>query len=212
MTGRMIAAAIGIILLCGTGMVRAQENLDQGKTPAQLFASDCAICHKSPRGLSRAGGVFGLQNFLRAHYTASVQSATALAAYLQAVDRQAPPPRKRTTRRPPTDPPAPKARPKAGEPEKSAQPDGSREAAKPDADKPAAEAPAEAAPAGPDSSEARSPSPEGASKPAAGTGPESGSETMSGAARDEPGPDTPDKPATGAGDSVPDIIKPEKTE
>jgi mono/diheme cytochrome c family protein len=51
MTGRMIAVAICIAALFGAGAARGQENLDHGKTPAQLFASDCAICHKSARGL-----------------------------------------------------------------------------------------------------------------------------------------------------------------
>lgn len=77
----------------------AQENIDAGKTPAELYAADCAICHKTPHGLSKAGGVFGLQNFLREHYTASKESAAAIAAYLAALDRKAPPPRERTTRR-----------------------------------------------------------------------------------------------------------------
>ena len=50
----------------------AQENLDSGKTGAQMFATDCAICHKSAQGLNRsAGGLFGLADFLREHYTAS---------------------------------------------------------------------------------------------------------------------------------------------
>jgi hypothetical protein len=64
----------------------AQENLDQGKTAAQLYASDCAICHKSPQGLGgKGGGLFGLQGFLRQHYTASRESAAAIATYLDAV-------------------------------------------------------------------------------------------------------------------------------
>jgi hypothetical protein len=58
----------------------AQENLDHGKTPAQLFASDCAVCHKSPQGLAKSGG----EGFLRQHYTASRESAAALAKYLEA--------------------------------------------------------------------------------------------------------------------------------
>jgi hypothetical protein len=61
----------------------AQENLDQGKSAAQLYASDCAICHKSPNGLAKSGGLLGLDNFLRQHYTASRGSATVLAKYLQ---------------------------------------------------------------------------------------------------------------------------------
>jgi hypothetical protein len=64
----------------------AQENLDQGKSGAQLFASDCAICHKTSAGLSR-GHVLGLDNFLREHYSASRESAAAIAAYVQATDK-----------------------------------------------------------------------------------------------------------------------------
>ena len=67
-------------VLCVTGVAGAQENLDQGKSPAQLFASNCAICHKSPR-LAKAGEILGLDSFLREHYTASKELAGALAAY-----------------------------------------------------------------------------------------------------------------------------------
>ena len=82
-----IRPTIGIILaLCVAGAAGAQENLDQGKSPAQLFASDCAICHKSPRGLARSGGLLGLDSFLRAHYTASKETATAIANYLKSMD------------------------------------------------------------------------------------------------------------------------------
>ena len=76
----------------------AQENLDLGKTPAQLFASNCAICHKSADGLSKAGGISELKDFLREHYTASKESAAGIAAYVAATDkasapfRHAPPP------------------------------------------------------------------------------------------------------------------------
>jgi hypothetical protein len=64
----------------------AQENLDRGKSPVQLFASDCSICHKSPQGLAKAGELLGLDNFLRTHYTASRESASAIASYLRSVD------------------------------------------------------------------------------------------------------------------------------
>ena len=81
-----IWAAIGLMALCQAGTAGAQESLDQGKSPAQLFASDCVICHRSPQGLARAGGIFGLDSFLREHYTASRETATALANYLKAMD------------------------------------------------------------------------------------------------------------------------------
>ena len=78
----------------------AQENLYANKTPAQIFASDCAICHKSPQGLSKASGAFGfgLESFLREHYTASRESAAALAKYIQAVDTGPTAPEKGTRR------------------------------------------------------------------------------------------------------------------
>jgi len=82
--GIRLAAIVGALgLINGVG---AQENLDRGKTPVQLFASDCSICHKSPQGLAKAGGVLGLDNFLRTHYTASRESASAIASYLRSVD------------------------------------------------------------------------------------------------------------------------------
>ncbi|HEX5509900.1 MAG TPA: hypothetical protein VFX37_15475 [Pseudolabrys sp.] len=71
--------------------VAAQENVEAGKTPAQLYASDCAICHKSPQGLTKAGGLFGLAGFLREHYTASRETAQVIANYLKSVDRSTPP-------------------------------------------------------------------------------------------------------------------------
>lgn len=82
----------------------AQERLDYGKTPAQLFASQCAICHKTVNGLSRNAGLFGLDSFLRQHYTASRETAAAIAAYIEAMDKGAPPPvqrTRRTTKKPP---------------------------------------------------------------------------------------------------------------
>jgi len=81
-----IRGAIAASALCLAGAAGAQESLDQGKTPAQLFASDCSICHKSPQGLTRAGGIRGLDSFLREHYTASKETAAAIAGYLRAMD------------------------------------------------------------------------------------------------------------------------------
>jgi len=82
---RGVGAVIGAAMLC-MGVAGAQENLDQGKNAAQLFASNCSPCHKSPQGLAKAGGILGLDSFLREHYTASKESAGALAAYLKSLD------------------------------------------------------------------------------------------------------------------------------
>ena len=90
----------GFLLVLGAPL-RAQENLDSGKTPAQLYASDCAICHKSPQGLAaKGGGILGIESFLREHYTASRESAAAIANYLQAVG-SGPAAPARTGKRPP---------------------------------------------------------------------------------------------------------------
>ena len=83
---RGIGLAVGFLALCAAGAAGAQENLDSGKTAAQLFASDCAICHKTTAGLSK-GRLLGLDSFLREHYTASRESAGAIAAYIQATDK-----------------------------------------------------------------------------------------------------------------------------
>jgi hypothetical protein len=81
---RWPVVALMALVMAGPGT--AQENLDKGKTPAQLFASDCAGCHKSPQGLAKSGGLFGLDSFLRTHYTASRETARAVANYLKAID------------------------------------------------------------------------------------------------------------------------------
>lgn len=103
-----IGAAISVAVLCMAGVAGAQENLDQGKSAAQLFASNCALCHKSPQGLAKAGGILGLDSFLREHYTASKESAVALAAYLKSMD---------------TGPSAPTRAKRAGKPDEKSKPD-----------------------------------------------------------------------------------------
>ena len=97
---RGIGLAIAVLALWLAGPAGAVENLDSGKTGAQLFALDCAICHKSAASLGKAGGLFGLSNFLRQHYTSSNQSAAVIAAYLESVGKaQAPGRRPGATKR-----------------------------------------------------------------------------------------------------------------
>lgn len=87
---RRCVIGAGFLALASAGPAIAQENLDLGKTPAQLYAADCAICHKSPQGMTKNAGVFGLSKFLREHYTASKQSAAAIAAYVESIDKGPP--------------------------------------------------------------------------------------------------------------------------
>jgi mono/diheme cytochrome c family protein len=60
----------------------AQQDLDAGKTGAQLFAQDCAACHRSHRGLVKTMSGGSLVGFLRQHYTSSSASAGTVAAYV----------------------------------------------------------------------------------------------------------------------------------
>lgn len=120
--------ALGIGALVLTGAAQAQDSLDRDKSPAQLFASDCAMCHKSPQGLAKAGGLFGVKDFLREHYTASKESAAAIAAYLEQVDKGAGPA--------PREKPAAKRTAKKKDAAKPAEPKASE--SKPDEAKPAA--------------------------------------------------------------------------
>jgi hypothetical protein len=79
--------AVGVSAVGLVNSAAAQETLGRNKSPAQTFASDCAVCHKSPQGLAKsAGGLFGVEGFLREHYTSSKESAAALANYLRAQD------------------------------------------------------------------------------------------------------------------------------
>jgi cytochrome c553 len=75
--------AIGSLALCVASGAGAQGDLDQGKTAAQLYASDCATCHKSPQSVNTTKYFFGLESFLSEHYTSSRRSAAMLAAYLK---------------------------------------------------------------------------------------------------------------------------------
>jgi len=69
-------------------------DLNEGKTPAQMFSSDCAVCHQRPNGLAKGRNAGQLATFLRQHYTTGTQQAGMLAAFLTSdgMDRGAPAP------------------------------------------------------------------------------------------------------------------------
>jgi hypothetical protein len=77
-------AAVMVVLGFSAGAF-GQENLEQGKSGAQLYASDCAICHKSPQALIKEG--YPTEGFLRVHYTSSREMAAALFTYLRGMAR-----------------------------------------------------------------------------------------------------------------------------
>ena len=162
---RGFALAVGAWALAAVGTAQAQENLDQGKSGAQLFASDCAICHKTTAGLSR-GRVLGLDSFLREHYTASRESANIIATYVQSFGN-APAPSKRTgaaKRTPKGDEKAKTSGPKTSEPKtsepKTSEPKtGPKSEPKPSEPKPSEPKSGEAKPAEPKANDAKAAAP-----------------------------------------------------
>ena len=77
--------ALGLISVLIGGPAHAQ-NLDQGKSPAKLFADGCATCHRSARGLAKGRFSLTLFLFLQKHYASNSSSAWALTSYLESVD------------------------------------------------------------------------------------------------------------------------------
>jgi cytochrome c peroxidase len=88
MSGHRIGLALGSFSVCFASSGWAQGSLEQGKTAAQLYAANCAECHKSPQSVTKTSGAFGLESYLREHYTPSPQSAATIAAYLEGLERQ----------------------------------------------------------------------------------------------------------------------------
>jgi hypothetical protein len=82
-----VRLAFGFLALAIAGPAEAQGDLDQGKTAGQLFASACATCHKSPQSVSKTKWSFGLESFLREHYTSGSESAAILAVYLKGQEK-----------------------------------------------------------------------------------------------------------------------------
>jgi len=76
---KWLVAIPAIVLTAGGAWA---QDLTAGKTPAQLFSSDCAACHHAPNGLGRKYDAGSLAAFLRAHYTTKPDNAGALAKYV----------------------------------------------------------------------------------------------------------------------------------
>lgn len=136
-------------------------DLNEGKSPPQMFASDCAVCHQKPHGLAKGRSAGQLASFLRQHYTTGIEQARAMAGYLTSsgFDRGPAAPATARDRSPIDRPPAPvgtRRIPDAGDSTSEAGPGDSRRkpagaqasrpaemrepvGRKPDARKPAAE-------------------------------------------------------------------------
>ncbi|HEY2533634.1 MAG TPA: cytochrome c [Xanthobacteraceae bacterium] len=106
-SGRSLALFF-IVSALTSGLTRAQD-LDRGKSGAQLFAASCADCHHSPHGLAKDRFSWTLSYFLQQHYTTGPAMAHTLTAYLESVDvpRSTLPPAARKRPTPPSRPPTP---------------------------------------------------------------------------------------------------------
>lgn len=93
-SSRFLPCLAGVLALCAAATAHAQsaattqqgDNYSAGKSAEQLFKSDCSGCHKTAQGLVKAsaGLGFGVDGFLRKHYTTSRETAALLADYLVA--------------------------------------------------------------------------------------------------------------------------------
>jgi hypothetical protein len=73
-----IRLAPWLIALVGAGVgPAAAQNIDAGKSPAQIFGDTCAGCHKNARELRRTS-----TSFLRSHYMTGADEAGAMSSYL----------------------------------------------------------------------------------------------------------------------------------
>jgi len=75
-------AAVTLLIGCLSAVSAEAQNLEAGKSPSQIFAGTCTVCHKSPRGLLKSVPAGSLPGFLRQHYTTSSDMAGILASYL----------------------------------------------------------------------------------------------------------------------------------
>src|ERR1051325_9659636 len=75
-------ATVALLVGCLSAVSAQAQNLEAGKSPSQIFASTCAACHKSPRGLLKSVPAGSLPGFLREYYTTSSDMAGVLASYL----------------------------------------------------------------------------------------------------------------------------------
>src|ERR1700719_2648864 len=84
MLSRALSLATVMLLIgfCAAERAQAQENLEAGKSPSQIFADTCTACHKGSRGLLKTVAPGSLPSFLRQHYTTSPAMAGVLDSYL----------------------------------------------------------------------------------------------------------------------------------
>jgi hypothetical protein len=78
----LVSATVTLLIGCFAAAPAHAQNLEAGKSPSQIFAGTCTVCHKSPRGLLKTMSAGALPGFLRQHYTTSPEMAGLLSSYL----------------------------------------------------------------------------------------------------------------------------------
>jgi hypothetical protein len=78
----LVSATVMLLIGCFAAAPAQAQNLEAGKSPSQIFAGTCNVCHKSPRGLLKTMSAGALPGFLRQHYTTSPEMAGLLSSYL----------------------------------------------------------------------------------------------------------------------------------
>ena len=78
----LIFATVTLLIGCLAAIPVRAQNLDAGKSPAQIFSGTCSACHKGARGLLKTVPPGSLPGFLRQHYTTSSEMASQLSAFL----------------------------------------------------------------------------------------------------------------------------------
>jgi hypothetical protein len=78
----LVLATVMLLIGCFAAAPAHAQNLEAGKSPSQIFAGTCTVCHKSPRGLLKTISAGALPGFLRQHYTTSPDMAGLLSSYL----------------------------------------------------------------------------------------------------------------------------------
>jgi mono/diheme cytochrome c family protein len=80
MLSRALSLATVMLVIVGFATDRARaQNLEAGKSAAQIFSGNCTACHKGARGLLRTVAPGSLPGFLRQHYTTGPDMAGCLA-------------------------------------------------------------------------------------------------------------------------------------
>ena len=129
--GPVIGTVAAVAFVMFPTMALAQVNIDQGKSAGDIFSSVCTACHKTPRGLAAGKNSLMLSAFLREHYTASSDQASALAAYVLGAGGSEPAPKQK-----PEVEHARAEEPKAGEPKAGEPKAGEPKTAEPKAGEP----------------------------------------------------------------------------